>query len=152
MSEKEDFQAAINLWTMGLGDSNKRLAGEDPMPPKTEKAKRSSWTVHRMPRTHEDFYLGMEITKEEKDILELGHIPEVMEDHWFMYCEDNVIRYYRSWTGFCIFKAKIEREGDHFIVGKARVNRSKKQYTCDDIEYDRSLLAQLIAWEVGREC
>ena len=150
MSEKEDIQAALYLWKMGLGDSNKRLNGEDPMPPKTKKAKRSSWEVHRMPRTHEDFYLGMEITKEEKEILEWGHIPEVMEDHWFMYFEDNVIRYYRSWTGFCIYKAWIEPEGDHFVVGKAQVNRSKKQYGSDDIEADRDLLAQLIAWEVGR--
>ena len=146
----EEQQAVLELWTNGLGDSSKRLTGEDPMPPKDRKATRESWQARDMPSLHEDFHLGLEITAEERDILELGHIPRVMEDHWFMYYEDDVIHYHRSWTGICVFEAKVEPLGDHFVVSDARVNCDPEQYAGGGIEKDRSLLAILIMTEVGR--
>ena len=42
----------------------------------------------------------------------MGHIPEVMEDHWFMYCDENSINYFRSWTGNQIFKGYYRLENE----------------------------------------
>jgi hypothetical protein len=40
----------------------------------------------------------IEVDAEDMEILRKGHIPNAQEDHWFMYCDDEHIRYYRSWT------------------------------------------------------
>lgn len=37
------------------------------------------------------------ISAEAMDIIRKGHIPEAQENHWFMYCDDEYIRDYRSW-------------------------------------------------------
>lgn len=147
--------AALDLWVNGLGDSNKRLRGEDPMPPKHVRATRDSWgmpehPLRAMPEQHAEFHLGMEITAQERAILECGHIPQVMEDHWFMYCEDDVIRYYRSWTNTLIYEASIEPCDDHYVIGKVLVNRYPGHYRETSIEVDKYRLTQLIAWEIGR--
>lgn len=145
-----EVRAALELWTNGLGNSAKRFAGEDPMPPKYEKATSDSWKIRKMPRHHEDFHLGLEITEAEKRVLEYGHIPNAMEDHWFMYYADDTIHYHRSWTGYCLFEAKVEPCGDHFVVSDARVNRYPEQYKGTDLGDDKSLLAGLIMSEIGR--
>lgn len=150
MSLTPDERAALELWTNGLGNSAKRFAGEDPMPPKHKKATRDSWTTRDMPYRHENFYLGLEITEAEKQVLEYGHIPDAMEDHWFMYYADDTIHYHRSWTGYCMFEAKVEPCGDHFVVAEACVNRYPGHYKGTDLEYDKYLLARLIMSEIGR--
>ena len=147
-----EMRAAVELWTNGLGSSAKRFESEDPMPPKREKATKDSWRSRRdMPSRYEDFYLGLEITSAEKEILEYGHIPMEMEDHWYMYYEDDVIHYHRSWTGYCMFEAKVEPCEDHYIVSECRVNRYPGHNRGTDVEYDKYWLAQLILWEIGRQ-
>ncbi len=142
-------RAALDLWINGIGNSAKRFAGKDPLPHHEEKATRDSWRIRPMPSRHEDFHLGLRISAEEKAILEHGHIPEAMEDHWFMYCEDDVLHYHRSWTGYCIFEAKIEPIDGGFAITDARVNRYPGHYRETSIEWDRFLLARLIAEGIG---
>jgi len=146
----DEQQAALWMWSNGLGDSSKRFGGEDPMPPKDQMATSDSWETLDMPARHMDFHLGLEITAEEKDILELGHIPRVMEDHWFMYYADGTIHYHRSWTGICVFEANVEPRGDHFVVTDVRANCDPEQCSCGDVEEQRNLLTMLIMMEVGR--
>jgi len=43
-------------------------------------------------------------------------MPQEMEDHWFMYCDSETIRYYRSWTGLCVYVAHYEKRGDHYEI------------------------------------
>ncbi|MGI6221575.1 MAG: hypothetical protein ACOYIP_06895 [Coriobacteriales bacterium] len=147
----DEERAALDAWTNGLGDSSARFTGADFMPPKTRKATRDSRkNLRDMPSRSESFHLGMEITAGEKAVLEYGHIPEVMEDHWFMYYdEDDVIHYHRSWTGYCIFEAKVEPCGDHFVVAEARVNRYPGHWRCGNLERDAYLLARLIKTEAS---
>ena len=47
------------------------------------------------------------MTDEELEYVKLGHRPLEMEDHFFMYYDDNdnSINYYRSWTGIQVYKA-----------------------------------------------
>ena len=40
------------------------------------------------------------ISAEAMQEVRYGHIPEAMEDHWFMYCDESTIRYHRSWKGY----------------------------------------------------
>ena len=36
------------------------------------------------------------------DQIRAGHIPEMMEDKWFIYWQDDRLFFHRSWTGYCI--------------------------------------------------
>ena len=83
------------------------------------------------------------------DIVRYGHIPEAMEDHWFMYCDDTAIRYYRSWTGICIYVAKYEDDGIQCRITELQVNRESSQYQGTDDEKDVALFMALLTEEYG---
>lgn len=51
-----------------------------------------------------------------------GHIPMQMEDRWFMFCEGNAIRYFRSWTGYNTFNAYFEQKGGSYHITKIEVD------------------------------
>ena len=87
------------------------------------------------------------ITKEEMNILKMGHIPEVMEDHWFMYCDDNSINYYRSWTGIQIFKAYYKIVDDEYVIYEIDVNNNKDEYNEENIQKSVELAKKLISNE-----
>ena len=74
-----------------------------------EKATADSWGI--LPVTGDSVTKAMDflLTDHQMQQIAMGHIPDAMEDHWFMYCDDQYIRYYRSWTGRCAFIAKYKK-------------------------------------------
>lgn len=74
------------------------------------KANRNDWKIEvELDESNslvQPFY--MEFSQKEKELLEYGNIPRQMEDKWFLYLENDVIHYLRSWTGIEIFKANLE--------------------------------------------
>lgn len=105
---------ALMMWKMGAGNSAKRFNGENPIPVKTVVATKDSWSIMPMPEQHTTIPVGVILPENAMECVKYGHIPDAMEDHWFMYCDDNTIRYYRSWTGFCIYVAKYEKVDDGY--------------------------------------
>ena len=114
---------ALMMWKMGAGNSAKRFNGENPIPVKTVVATKDSWTIMPMPEQHTTIPVGVILPENAMECVKYGHIPDAMEDHWFMYCDDNTIRYYRSWTGFCIYVAKYEDDGKTCLCGQVRESR-----------------------------
>ena len=51
-----------------------------------------------------------------------GHIPGQMEDKWFMYFENNIIHYHRSWSGCNTFNAYCEERKDGYAITKIEVD------------------------------
>lgn len=121
-----DEQKALLAWKLGPGDSNKFLRGENPIPEKKVRATAESWKNKPMSDKFGTLALHVHITDENMKIIQMGHIPEVMEDHWFMWCDDTHIRFYRSWTGECMFEAEYckENQGEGYIIGNVKVNLS----------------------------
>lgn len=145
-----DVLRAIKLWTSGLGNSAKRFAGEDPMPEKKTIATKDSWKTLPMPENHVTVPLGIRLTQKQMDIVRYGHIPEAMEDHWFMYVDDDRIRYYRSWSGFCIFEGLVEKDGDGFVVKSLTINQDRDQVNLDQ-EEAVSIFCTLLKDECGSQ-
>ncbi len=141
--------SAINMWTKGAGNSAKRFNGENPIPPKKETATKDSWKNLPMPDKNTVIPLNVTIPSDAMRIIEYGHIPEAMEDHWFMYCDGNTIRYYRSWTGFCIYVAKYEDDGKQCRITELQVNRDSEQYSNLNDEKDKALFMALLTDEYG---
>ena len=143
---------ALERWSLGLGSSAKVLAGEDPLPSKRTIALKSSWERSDMPHDlNETIELNLPITEEELKCLAMGHIPEVMEDHWFMYFDGECINYHRSWTGYCLYKATVQRTFEGLFISHVVVNRNPDVYTCTDAEKDKNIFLMLIASELGRD-
>ena len=77
----------------------------------------------------------------------MGHIPEVMEDHWFMYCDDNSINYYRSWTEIQIFKAYYKLIDNEYVIYNIEINNNRDEYSEDNIQKSLELFNNLILKE-----
>ncbi|MBQ0020782.1 MAG: ADP-ribosylglycohydrolase family protein [Bacteroidales bacterium] len=115
----------------------------------TEIATPDSWETQPMPQQHCVIAVDIAIPASVMHIIRQGHIPEAMEDHWFMYCDDTHIRYYRSWTGICIYEARYETTDDGFRITSVKVNRQHNQYGSTNDRYDCCLFIYLLATHTG---
>lgn len=112
-----DEQRALMLWKLAPGDANRVLNGEDSIPTKDRVATASSWHIDVMKDADiRTVNMGVPVSNDVMELLEKGHIPQVQEDHWFMYCADGVMRWYRSWTGYQVFAARYYKTEDGFVI------------------------------------
>ncbi len=147
--EKKQSQA-IMQWKLGLGNISKLFNGEDPMPDKTKVAKSTSWKTEPMPPTDiSKIKVNISITEKDMVIIRKGHIPEAMEDHWFMYCDDNYIRYYRSWSGMCAFEAHFHKKENQYVIDEICVNHALVEFGVNGDKTGVALFLHLLIAEVG---
>ena len=147
--EKKQSQA-IMLWKLGLGNMSKLFNGEDSMPEKTKVAKSTSWKTEPMPQTDiSRIKVNISVTEEDMLIIRKGHIPEAMEDHWFMYCDDEYIRYFRSWTGTCAFEAHFHKKEKLYIIDEIIINHALVEFGVNGDEAGAALFLYLLIAEVG---
>ena len=141
------MKKALLMWTMGAGNSARRFNYEDPMSEKTEMAKPWGNPLDVYVSMPQDFYL----TARQMDIIRYGHISDAMEDHWYMYCDDNAIHYLRSWTGIHIFEAHYEKNGDEYRITELRINNNPDEcrYRLSDAESATALFYALLISEYG---
>ncbi|MEO1451771.1 MAG: hypothetical protein AAFV07_19735 [Bacteroidota bacterium] len=74
-----------------------------------EKATKEDWEIKQFIngekyRTHK---VNITLSGEEKDYLSYGNTPLDMDDKWFSYMENDIIHFFRSWTGIEVFRAEI---------------------------------------------
>lgn len=138
----------LKMWAMGAGNSARRFNMENPMPEKREIATADSWQTRALDKfvtIPQDFYL----TAQQMDVIRRGHIPDGMEDHWFMYCDDRAIRYYRSWTGICFAEAFYEKRDDEYHITEIRINNNGNEYELTDVDAAVALFYGLLVSEYG---
>ena len=151
MLQKEEFKA-IMRWKLGLGNFNKIIKGESPLPCKERVATSSDWETEPMPESAEEISiikLAIPIPPECMAILQKGHIPQEQEDHWFMYCDGEYIRYYRSWSGMCAFVAHYHKEDRYYIIDELIINRALAEFGVNGNEAGVWLFRYLITAETG---
>lgn len=102
--------------------------------------KKTDWKTIEMPEQRECFIFERKLTADELEQIKEGHIPQEMEDKWFMYYQEGKLFIHRSWTGFCIYIVDISEDGRMRVV----VNRNPEQYKEKDIERDKLMLNILI--------
>ena len=110
-------------------------------------ATKDSWKTEAMSELNAEINLNIKLTNEEFEKLKNGHIPEVMEDHWFLYYENHKFYCHRSWTGICVFVADVLDNGE---INHAIVTRDESKYKSKNIEKDKYLLEYLIYHLIGR--
>ncbi len=80
----------------------------------------------------------------EMDRIRAGHIPEIMEDRWFVYWKNDTLYFHRSWTGHCIYVVHFAAEGESGRMVRADLNRNYKQYQLADDDDDAQLISDMI--------
>lgn len=144
-SPEEDVKRALQMWTMGAGNSARRFSNEDPMPEKTVTAKPWGDPLTMYVAVPQNHYLSAR----QMDVIKLGHIPDAMEDHWFMFCDDKAIYYLRSWTGFHIFEALYEKCGDEYRITELRINNNPNEHRLVNADAAVALFYALLVSEYG---
>ena len=74
------------------------------------------------------------ISNEQFEIIKQGLIPEAMEDKWFIYYTRGVIHFFRSWTGYEIYRATLQKSNAGYLISGLQVETNENKYRCDSDE------------------
>lgn len=151
--KKEQFKTMM-FWKLGLGHMGKLFNGEDPMPDKSNPPSEEMIKNGQPMPTDDnasDYELAIPLAKEDLDILKKGHVPEAQEDHWFMYTDEQYIRYFRSWTGMCAFEAHYIKNGEDYIIDHLRMNKNLCEFGVNGDEAGAWLFRYLVTAEIGAD-
>ena len=96
-------------------------------------ATRNSWTNIKFDKP-KYVEAHMAISNEQFDIIRRGIIPEEMEDKWFIYYARGIIHFFRSWTGYEIFRAKIQKTVGGYLIDGFQVETNQEKYRCPSDE------------------
>ena len=110
----------------------------------TERATKSSWKTLDAPQQCEPLGYEYVFADADADRLQLGLIPQEMEDKWFVYFENGWLYLHRSWTGSLIYWLRLDGCPAGVRVVESWVNRNSDQYRETDAEYDRKMLDFLL--------
>ena len=87
--------------------------------------------------------IEIRLTSVEMKKVRLGKVPGGMDDRWFVQYTNPWLYFYRSWTGNCIYKVKIENVDGIYKAVELYVNGEKSEYKYMDEESERRLFYEL---------
>lgn len=97
-------------------------------------AKRSDWKIEPIPEKHSIVEVDRWFSNEQIERLKYGIIPSQMEERWFVYWENDVLHFHRSWTGINFYSVLFEQEGEGMKMVRVRVNREHEDAVEEDDE------------------
>nr|WP_199039636.1 hypothetical protein [Dyella sp. ASV24] len=107
-------------------------------------ATRTSWKTLPPPKERARLNVPEIFSDATAERMLTGHIPEDMDDKWFIYAEDGWLHFHRSWTGAHIFALRLDGSSAGVRVIDAWASRDVEQYTSTDIELDKERLLRLV--------
>ena len=151
--DDSEAKKVVDMWTMGLGVMDGAQGAKCHGAERERRALKCDWKTLPMPIRRAEIELGLPVTAEELNVLVLGHIPQVMEDHWFVYFDGESVCFHRSWTGICIYKVHVRHDanGDGYILSHVTVNRERSHYSETSDKRDRLLATILVGQALGKD-
>ena len=109
-----------------------------------EIAKKVSWGNHPI---DQPIKIDIDLHFSDKEYLKLikGLIPQQMEDKWFIYYENEWLYFHRSWTGYGMYKAKLNKEVEGYSIKEFWTERNKEKNKNEDNNSDIETFTFLIA-------
>ena len=74
----------------------------------------------------------------------LGLSAKEMENRWRIYFEDDTLCFLRSWTGYHVFDAKIQKEDNLYHIREFLAERNPEKYKNTNDDYDVNVISELI--------
>jgi hypothetical protein len=87
--------------------------------------------------------LSLLFSDREAEQMAKGHIPEDMDDKWFIFFEEGWLYFHRSWTGHCIYAVRLASSPAGMRIAEAWVNRNKYEYNSAGMDSDNRMVEQL---------
>ncbi len=109
-----------------------------------EIATKTTWQNHPIDNP-KWIYIDMLFTDKQFSKLSKGLIPQQMEDKWFVYYENQWLYFHRSWTGYGMYQAKLNKEIDGYSIKEFLVERNQEKYSNEDDNTDIEAFSFLIA-------
>ena len=131
---------ALHEWPNNL---NQNLNSKNTSLETTSKTTAESWQCLPFSKS-KTIKCHIELTKEEYEKLSLGYRPQSLEDHWFMYCTDTAINYFRSWTGIQIFKGHYKFENNTYLIYSLEINDNREEYFDSDTDESLKVFTELV--------
>lgn len=72
------------------------------------------------------------LTQNEFLSLSQGFVAESMEGRWHVFFKDPWLTFVRSWSDFCIYKVRMEKNDVKYRVATVYINRDRCQYGGDE--------------------
>jgi hypothetical protein len=107
-------------------------------------ANRNSWKTLPPPAERERLELPLHFSDADAERMMRGHIPEDMDDKWFILFEEGWLYFHRSWTGHCIYGVRLDGSPGGVRVIEAWASRDREQYNSPGLETDLRMVKQLI--------
>lgn len=79
-----------------------------------------------------------------------GHVPNDMDDRWFIYFENGWLHFHRSWTGALVFALRLDGCAAGVRIVEGWASRESEQYRSQGIEHDRKMVVGLIQSYFGQ--
>ena len=108
------------------------------------RATRNAWKTRGIPEEKKKLAFTRTYSLAEYQRLQMGFIPDEIENKWFIYMEKDWLYFHHSWTGICIYQAHLEHTKGGYEVIETWVNRDPEQYTNTDDQRDIASLNLLI--------
>ena len=150
-NNESEAKKVLSEWSLRGGDPFKSFSEECKAinPQKAERATSDSWDILAPKGNRVTGEMDFFLTEEQMKRVKLGHIPKSMEDHWFMYCDDKYIRYYRSWTGLPVFFAKYKKIDTGYKIYELTVTDDFFEMEKIKFEADFMYFLSLLVYEFG---
>jgi ADP-ribosyl-[dinitrogen reductase] hydrolase len=88
--------------------------------------------------------INLTFNYEQYQKLILGLKPKQMENRWRIYFEDDILCFLRSWTGYHVFDAKIQKEDNLYHIREFLAERNPEKYKNTNDDYDVNVISELI--------
>ncbi len=113
---------------------------------------RSDWINEPMGPAFAEFSLDIRLSSEAMNVVRLGLIPNQMEDKWFLFFEEPVLHFHRSWTGFEAFTMRIEDSPEGYRIKGIKVSQCPESVTFESAKEGAELaLTTLCVCLLGKE-
>ena len=106
-------------------------------------AQRASWKTLPM-GTMTPFPYASSFSQGQYETIRHGLVPVEMEDKWFIFWESDSLFFYRSWTGYGIYRVDFHPSADGFQVARAAVSTDVSQYRRRSDQDEAALVERLI--------
>lgn len=97
-----------------------------------------------MPAERERMDLPLLFSDADAEQMIEGHIPDDMDDKWFIFFEEGWLYFHRSWTGHCIYAVRLDGSPAGVRIAEAWVNRNRDEYNSPGLDTDNRMVEQLI--------
>lgn len=92
------------------------------------RAQRTDWETTPMPTRRQRLKFERTFSRKNYAKMRQGLIPQVMEDRWFIYMENDRWYFHYSWMGHCIYEMQLRRKSDAWQISETIVNRDPSEY------------------------